>query len=188
MKLDQSAPQRVAERGVEEEETFDKVKLKWTPDAREALRTLPQGYQRRRAKAQVEKSARVKRSPSITKDMVLDVIDETRGMTKNLEEKGDLKRSAALDDDAKMPGADEVIRDGKFSWTAEAMARLKRVPEGFMRNTTKGRIEECAGAKGVDLISLEVVEEGIAIGRKLMEEMVNEYKKTGSKPGPQAQK
>jgi nucleotide-binding universal stress UspA family protein len=166
------------EGGVEEEETFDKVTLKWTPDAREALRQLPQGYQRRRAKAQVEKKARVKRLPTITKDLVLDVIGDTREVTQDLQEKGELKQSAVLADGI-MPGGDELVRDGPFSWTAEAVARIKRVPEGFMRNITKSRVEDCAKAKGVDLITLAVVEEGIAIGRKLMEEMISDYKKQG---------
>ena len=169
------------EGGVVEEETFDNVKLKWTPDARTALRELPQGYQRRRAKAQVEKKARTKRLPSITKELVMEVTGQTIKDTKNLEEKGELKKSAVLAEGV-MPGAQELIRDGKFSWTAEAMMRLNRVPEGFMRNITKGRIEECATAKGVEEITLAVVEEGIALGRQLMEEMINDYKKEQDRP------
>jgi rubrerythrin len=180
MKLDKEAIANLVplEGGVEEEQTFDNVTLKWTPDAREALRTLPQGYQRRRAKAQVEKKSRVKRLPIITKDLVLDVIGDTREVTKDLQEKGELKKTAIVADTL-VPGGDELVRDGKFSWTAEALTRLKRVPEGFMRNITKSRIEDCATTKGVELITLAVVEEGIAFGRKLMEEMINDYKKQG---------
>ena len=177
-KLDKEAIENLAplEGGVEEEETFDKVKLKWTPDARKAVQELPQGYQRRRAKAQIEKGARTKRIPTITKELVLEVVDVTTKDTKNLAAKGELKKTAVgVDDDRS--AEQELVKDGQFSWTADAMTRVKRVPEGFMRNITKGRVEDCATAKGVDVITLEVVEEGIAMGRQMMEEMINDYKK-----------
>ena len=50
-----------AEGGTEEETTYDGRKLRWTQDARKALRSLGDNYQRRRAKARIEKSARGKR-------------------------------------------------------------------------------------------------------------------------------
>jgi hypothetical protein len=41
-----------------------------------------------------------------------------------------------------------------------------------MRNRTQDRIEALAAERGRDSISLALVEEGIAIGRQLMEEMI----------------
>ena len=164
------------EGGVEEEETFDKVKLQWTSDARALLRELPTGYQKRRAKAQIEKKARTKRIPIITKELVLEVTDITLEETKHLEEKGELRKTTS-DQTVSAAEKQELIRDGKFSWTAEARIRLNRVPEGFMRNITRGRIEDCAESKKVEVITLAVAEEGIAIGRQMMEEAVTTYKK-----------
>ncbi len=166
------------EGGAEEETTFDNVKLKWTADAREALRDVPAGYQRRRARAQIEKGARMKGNSTITKDLVLEVAGETMEDTKNLEEPGKLSKTAVVAKESPQVGQ-ELVKDGKFSWTAEAMVRLNRVPEGFMRNITKGRIETCAESKGVEVITLAVAEEGISVGRKMMEEMVSDYKKNG---------
>lgn len=179
-KLDKEAIANLVplEGGIEEEKTFDNIVLKWTPEARNALRELPQGYQRRRAKAQVEKRARTRHLPTITKELVLEVTDRTIEVTENLEKKGELKKSPFRVESGQ-PGSEELVRDGEYSWTAEAMTRLKRVPEGFMRNITKSRVEDCATSKGVDVITLAVVEEGIAIGRKLMEEMINDYKQQG---------
>jgi hypothetical protein len=182
-KLDKEAISNLVplEGGVEEEETFDNVRLKWTPEARSIVRDLPTGYQMRRAKAQIEKTARTKRIPIITKELAMEVAGIAVEDTKNLAEKGQLKGTPEADRD--QAAQQELIRDGKFSWTAEAMTRLNRVPEGFMRNLTKGRMEECAASKGVEVITLAVAEEGIAIGREMMEEMISDYKKEGRSEG-----
>ncbi|MCH7549962.1 MAG: universal stress protein, partial [Candidatus Krumholzibacteriota bacterium] len=173
-KLDKEAIRNLVplEGGIEEEETFDKVKLKWTSEARATWREMPQGYQKRRAKAQIEKKARMKRLPIITKELVIEVAGATIEDTRVLEERGELKRAPKPE----QPVEQELIKDGKFSWTAEAMTRLNRVPEGFMRNITRGRIEECAAGKSVEVITIAVAEEGISNGRKLMEEMITDYK------------
>ncbi|MBI3271029.1 MAG: universal stress protein [Planctomycetes bacterium] len=58
------------EGGLEEEEAFDGVKLKWTTEARLALGRIENGYDRRRLKARLEKTARVRRLEVITKEEV----------------------------------------------------------------------------------------------------------------------
>ena len=37
---------------------YDDVPMQWTKDAKEAIRAVPAGFQRRRAKAKIEKTAR----------------------------------------------------------------------------------------------------------------------------------
>ena len=176
-KLDKDAIQQLVplEGPIEEEETFDNIKLKWTQDARKALKEVPEGYQRRRAKAQIEKNARVKRIPTITKDLVMSVVDNTLDDTRHLEERGKLNQSAT--DAAENLPDQEYIKDGDFNWTADAVARLNRVPEGFMRNATKKRVEQVARERDVHLIDLEVTEAGIELGKKMMEEMIKKQGK-----------
>ncbi len=171
--LDKKAIEGLAplEGAIQEERTFDNVKLKWTEQARKIIAAVPDGYQRRRAKAQIEKTARVKRLDTITKDMVTAVVGDTLVDTEHLEKRGTLNQTA-VDVGENPVSRDRLVRDGDFSWTAEAVARINRVPEGFMRKTTKGRIEKAAKARGAQVITLEVCEEGIAEGRKLMEEMI----------------
>lgn len=166
-KLDKEAIENLVplEGDVEEERTFDDVKLQWTSDAKQMLREVPSGYQRRRAKAQIEKTARVKKLPTITKELVLQVAANFIDETQHLEERGKLKTQAKP----------ELIKDGEFSWTIDAWERLNRVPEGFMRDKTKVRMEECAAKRKVDLITLEIAEEGIEEGRKMMEEAIRGY-------------
>jgi nucleotide-binding universal stress UspA family protein len=179
-KLDKEAIQGLAsmEGAIEEEETFDNVTLEWTTEALEALRQVPEGYQRRRSKAQIEKSARVQKVPTITRELVVSVVGDTMEDTRDMGEKGKLEKSATDGPgDRSAPGkpaAGELIEDGDFKWTPEAKARLERVPEGFMRTRTKERMEACAEDRETRLITLEIAEEGIEEGRKLMEEMIRE--------------
>jgi hypothetical protein len=174
-KLDKEAIARLAplEGRIEEVETFDRKKISWTADARDLLKQVSDGYQRRRARAQIEKGARVRGIDTITKDMVMRVVADLLEDTKHLEERGRLKPGSG---DGAPVGATpkelHVVQDGEFAWTSDAVARLERVPEGFMRDKTKARMEEAARRLGATLITLAVAEEGIADARKAMEEMI----------------
>ena len=53
-------------------------------------------------------------------------------------------------------------------WQAAALARLMRVPEGFMRDGTKERIENYAQDQGCSEITLALVEEGLTKAREAM--------------------
>jgi len=68
--------------------------------------------------------------------------------------------------------------DDEIHWQAAALARLSRVPEGVMRDTTKERIEAYAIASGLNEVTFEVAEEGLTMARKAMEAMMSEKPKT----------
>ena len=72
--------------------------------------------------------------------------------------------AAFLDDDS----------PAELHWQAAALARLARVPEGFMRGKSKERIEEYAVSEGIGEISLAVAEAGLAEARKAMESAMTE--------------
>ncbi len=59
----------------------------------------------------------------------------------------------------------------EITWQAAALARLARVPEGFMRNTSKDRIEQYAKQNGINEITLTVAEKGLKQARKAMNSM-----------------
>ena len=178
--LDRAAVTRLArlEGDAGEVATFDDVKLRWTREARDALRRIPDGYQMRRARAQIEKRARVRKVPTITLDMVLSVTEGHAEDTQHLTPRGSLKApgpGAAGDRDTDTrPAAEALVQDGPFMWTREALGRLGRVPEGFMRIRTKERIEAVASGLNTTLITLQVVEAGIRESLKIMEEMIRE--------------
>src|SRR5258705_12885465 len=70
------------EGGIQEEESMPGVQVKWSADARDALREVEDAYLRRRAKARVEKYARSKKIPVITCQLALPMIEETVGRDK----------------------------------------------------------------------------------------------------------
>ena len=165
------------EGALSEETTYDGRKLKWSEDAKRALWTMKDAYQRRRTKARVEKSARLKKLDVITLDFARKIVeDETGSPIGALEALPD----AAKDDVTPMqPGMKLISRDEKkvpllstLDWTADAAARVLRVPAGFMRDNTQTRIEEMAVARSINPIDLYLVEEGLEIGRKLMAEAI----------------
>src|ERR671925_640418 len=62
-----------------EEATFGGRKLKWTAEARRALRDVGDAYLRRRAKARIEKVARMQKLAVITRELAVPLIEETVG-------------------------------------------------------------------------------------------------------------
>lgn len=148
---------------LEEEEAFDGVKLAWTEEAKRLLRSVPSGYDRRRAKARIEKSARIRKLQAITKELVAAVIDDDA----DRQSLTPLVRSAA--------GTATEKQNDAFTWTEDAVVRLNRVPAGFMRDITKSRVEAVARERGAQLIDLELVEAGVEVGKKIMNEVVASY-------------
>jgi len=140
-----------AEGGIELEVAYDDIPLEWTKEARERLRETPSGYVRRRAKAKIEKSARKLGVRTITKELAGQVIDEY------LEVPGMMSNGGAQGQPA-------------FEWTADAQARLERVPPGFMRDCTKALIEKHAKVVNTSTITLDVANAGIEQAKTTMEE------------------
>jgi nucleotide-binding universal stress UspA family protein len=69
-----------AEGSTLEEAAFDGKKLKWTSEARQALRQVTDAYLKRRAKARIEKVARMQKLTVITRELALPLITETVGL------------------------------------------------------------------------------------------------------------
>jgi hypothetical protein len=196
--------ERIAEveGGLEEETTYDGRKLRWTEEARKGLWTMKNAYQRRRVKARVEKSARMKRLDAITLEFARQVIEEETGAPLEIAVSSTDARRASLAEasaeagEARLSGSDKaprlIARDERknplistFDWTDDAVQRIFRVPAGFMRSQTQERIEALARERGAasraeavgegGAIDLALVEEGIEFGKKMMAEMIATY-------------
>src|SRR6266540_3705552 len=160
------------EGGIEEEESMPGVQVKWSAEARDALREVTDAYLRRRAKARIEKYARSRKIPVITCQLAFPMIEETVGRDK-LGAGWDTLLAKTTFEPAR---AQEPARTGGgFVWTEEATARLNRVPAGFMRDMTREEVERVAAAKGVTTIDLAVCEEGIGHARETMNEVIAGY-------------
>ncbi|MBI2205365.1 MAG: universal stress protein [Candidatus Rokubacteria bacterium] len=136
------------EGGIEEEESMPGVPVKWSADARDALREVTDAYLRRRAKARVEKYARSRKIPVITCALALPMIEDTVGRDK-LGAGWDTLLAKTKFEPAEMPQASADGASGSsFAWTEDATARLDRVPAGFMRDMTREEVEKVAAARG----------------------------------------
>ncbi len=191
--VSQEMIERIAsqEGGVEEEVTYDGRRLRWTQDAKGALRSIQDKYQRRRAKARVEKSARVKKIDPISLEFVSVFVEEETGILytpskHDPSEKIVVSGSGTAPEAAAEPEEDSdlkiLARDAKnnplisrWDWTEEAIERVLRVPSGYMRDRTQSRIEELAQERGLAGIDLAMVEDGIEDGKKAMAEMLGQY-------------
>jgi nucleotide-binding universal stress UspA family protein len=168
------------EGGIEEEESMPGVQVKWSADARDALREVTDAYLRRRAKARIEKYARSRKIPVITCQLALPMIEETVGRDKlgagwdTLLAKTKFE-PAAVPDAPPAAAPDAVAAPSPFAWTEDAVARLNRVPAGFMRDMTREEIERVASDRGVTTIDLAVCEDGIGHARQTMNEVIAGY-------------
>jgi hypothetical protein len=176
------------EGGLEVETTYDGRKLQWTQEAKRALKTIPDLYQRRRAKARIEKKARVSKLPTVTLELARQVVEEETGRALELPpiesatvgaEPADGHAGETGEQSSEQQlvarDADNVPLLSAFAWTADAAARLLRVPAGLMRDRTQERVETLARERPAATIDLRLVEDGIALGRQMMEEFLKTY-------------
>ncbi|MCP9456367.1 MAG: universal stress protein [Nitrospira sp.] len=177
-----------AEGGVETDVAYDDVPMQWTKDAKEAIRAVPAGFQRRRTKAKIEKMARKLGMTTVTLEFAAPMIKEAasedyRPIFSNkgtgtsseaeallglkTEEPSQLSNGTRSSEET---AANELSPPPIYTWTPEAQARLERAPEGFMRDCTKALILKHAEKIGVTHITLEVANEGIEQAKGYMAE------------------
>ena len=151
--------------------------MQWTKDAKEAIRSVPAGFQRRRAKAKIEKSARKLGMTTITLEYAGPMIKEaaSEDYTPIFANKGtgttpqptaagaeaNVSEVRASNGTGVEPAQSPQETVSPYTWTPDAQARLDRAPEGFMRECTKALIEKHADKIGTTVITLEVATEGI---------------------------
>jgi nucleotide-binding universal stress UspA family protein len=157
-----------AEGALETELAYDDVPMQWTKDAKEAIRSVPAGFQRRRAKAKIEKSARKLGMTTITLEFAGPIIKEAAAeeYTPIFANKG---TGTAPQEEATVT-TPPVSPATPYTWTDEAQQRLDRVPAGFMRDCTRALIQKHAAEVGAATITIEVANEGIEQAKGTMEE------------------
>ena len=126
------------------EQTFDERTVFWGKEATEALEIVPDEPTRGHIKLRAEKLALTEKRKTITADFV---------------------RRVMGDDEPEEPAS---AADTQPDWSEEAIARIERVPEGFMRDTSRSRVEAYAKREGCAEITLEVCEAGLAEARQAM--------------------
>src|SRR5205809_7356730 len=166
---------------LETELAYDDVPMTWTKDAKEAIRAVPAGFQRRRCKAKIEKTARKMGMTTITLEFSKPYIDEAASEeytpifankgTAAFPQNGVAQASLEADASVEAEKAESI-----FTWTADALARLDRAPAGYMRDCTRALIEKHAEKIAATTITYEIAEAGIEQAKGYMEEAM----KTGN--------
>ena len=159
-----------AEGGLETHIAYDDVPMQWTKEAREAIRAVPAGFQRRRAKAKIEKSARKLGTTTITLKYAGPMIKEAAEedytpIFANKPSEPHAQASTQTNGETS-----QVEEPSPYTWDPEALQRLNRAPEGFMRDCTKALIIKHAEKLGMTMITLDVANKGIEQAKETMEE------------------
>jgi len=181
-----------AEGALETDLAYDDVPMQWTKDAKEGIRAVPAGFQRRRAKAKIEKTARKLGMTTITLEYAAPMIQEAasedytpifanKGTGASTEAQATVAAATNGTNDATAShenghAAEPAAPASPYTWTQEAQLRLERAPEGFMRECTRALIEKHAHKIGVMVITAEVAHEGIEQAKDYMAEAM----KTGN--------
>ena len=124
-----------------EDATFDGRKLKWSAEARRVLRDVTDAYLRRRAKARIEKVARMQKLSVITRELAVPLIEETVGSDR-LESSGAQEsdeaatRLTAVAPASPLPQAQPPVRS-----TEESKPQLNWTnAEGQLNEVAAGRV------------------------------------------------
>ena len=153
--------------------TFDSVEVTWTQEALEALNEYPEGHVRRRAHARIEKNARIQKVNAVSLSFVNKILNE-KAIKENVNGKGKsngngngngLTKESLIELGSSLNAED-------FNWSKEATGRLEKVPKGFMRDNTQGRVMAYAQSNNIKDISIDVCEEGIRQSVKIMEDAI----------------
>ena len=165
--------------------------ISWSTEAEDFLSRAPEFVQGMARKA-VHRFANERGHTFITRDIVEEGANSMMpGRQKPAEsdmewspEASEILKGAEADESIRLSAEKKARREGAdivqpghvtpfletgegLSWAAAGLARLSRVPEG-MRQAAQARIENMARAQGAEEVSLEMVEEGLAEGRKAM--------------------
>ncbi|MEE8612505.1 MAG: universal stress protein [Nitrospirales bacterium] len=168
-----------AEGTLETQMSYDDVPMQWTKDAKEAIRAVPAGFQRRRAKAKIEKSSRKLGMTTITLAYAGPMIQEAASeeYTPIFANKTPSSSDAETQHQSANNGDSQNREEASpYTWEPDALQRLERAPEGFMRDCTRALILKHAEKLGTTSITLEVANEGIDQAKQTMEEAM----KTGN--------
>ncbi len=150
--------------------------LRWSDRATRLLLTVKDLSLRGNLSMRAEKRARVAGASQVEEEHIRRFLDDSIPRSEyrpgTLEgHTGARGTTGAAQDDPEAVEENEGLH-----WQAAALARLMRAPEGFMRDSSKQRIEAYARANHEPEITLAVAEAGLAEARQAMEQQMRKGK------------
>ncbi|MDJ0958124.1 MAG: universal stress protein [Arenicellales bacterium] len=141
----------------------------WTNEATALLNTVEDVALRDNLKRRVEKKVLTGNDDIVEVAHVQSFLSTTAPNT--------IPTSHAEEEIQQTSPSDSELATRNIHWQAAALARLMRVPEGFMRDASRQRIEQYAYRAGAAEVTLEIVEAGLAEARQAMEAQMGAFKK-----------
>jgi nucleotide-binding universal stress UspA family protein len=127
--------------------------IRWSVEALARLARVPAGFMRDATRQRIEDYALNVGAGEVT----LEVAEHRIAQAKQAMRDG-LRDNAARADPHGVPGLSGEDAEPPIPWTDEAEQALLRVPEGFMRNLTRQRVEAFAGRQGKAQVTTEVMD------------------------------
>lgn len=148
----------VAAHDAAEEQSKGFEKLNWSADAEALLNQTEDSSVRNNLRKRAEKKARAEGVAVVMANHIGSFINNVSPETIV-----PLQQGATEEENLEQNLASEL------HWQAAALARLMRVPEGFMRDTCRQNIEDYAQQQSISEITLDVAEAGLKKSRESME-------------------
>ena len=169
-RAEQAMAEIVAAHDVGELERNDVVAvMAWSDAAQARLDEIDDPSLRDNIRLRAEKKARGERAEVVELTHLLDF----------------LKRAAP--GQSPEPASEPASAQEMLHWQADALARLARVPEGFMRDACRQRIENHARQENANTVTLGLVEAGLEVARAVMaEEQGRDIAAAGESTAPQS--
>ncbi|MCP3868443.1 MAG: universal stress protein [Gammaproteobacteria bacterium] len=141
--------------------------IRWSQEAKSLLLNIDDLSLRGNLSMRAEKRARVAGAIQVEADFVIKELGvEGKAPEASREEHSDDQETAQTTSPELEP------ETSNLHWHSAALARLMRVPEGFMRESSRGRIEAYAQTQGLAEINLAAAEAGLAKARDGMNDML----------------
>ncbi|MFQ5437571.1 MAG: PCP reductase family protein [Paracoccaceae bacterium] len=124
----------------------------WDAAALARLGRVPEGFMQNSARARIVSQARTDHARRITLETVERGLASARFAMGAAMQSGNSLPAPTPPDQASQPD------NGALHWTAGALARISRIPEGYMRDMTRQRVEVFARKHGKDTVSADLIE------------------------------
>jgi len=135
--------------------------LDWSTDAEALLNQTEDSSVRNNLRKRTEKKARTESSTQVEKKHIESFVAPLALDTND--------NDKVADPNSTIHSPLPLAPGYSLHWQAAALARLMRVPEGFMRDSSQKHIENYAQQKDITEITLEVAEAGLQQSRQTME-------------------
>lgn len=133
----------------------------WDTASLARLMRVPEGFMRDSSRQHIEDYAKQQGVSEISLEVAEAGLQKARESMASSQQQG-MPKSTGSCPFGKKESPSDTNTDSMFSWSTDAEQRMKKIPEGFMRDLTRQRIEAFAKRNTVTAITPELIEQKYA--------------------------